>query len=251
MRACGPMSTAHLPCLHSFSRNRNCRRPVAAGARNLHPRRLLPPSAPAPQDHLNDFMWHLLHKAQKHPDAGPFLAPVSAEDVPDYYTIIIVSCRLVAPGCLVLPTRPPFPASIPKTPFSSPLVRPGPAPPLPSPPPDHPPPHFSPPPVPLPGQDPMDLGTMEERLRSRRYYITLNMFAADLYKMVKNCQVRRCQRSWAHRPALNRLLAANDAPPAAQASRAQPPKGGAGSCLTALPSLRAADLLPDSSSSQP
>lgn len=78
------------------------------------------------EDHLNDFMWHLLHKAQKHPDAGPFLAPVSAEDVPDYYTIII---------------------------------------------------------------DPMDLGTMEQRLRSRRYYITLNMFAADFYKMVKNCQL--------------------------------------------------------------
>lgn len=36
----------------------------------------------------------------------------------------------------------------------------------------------------------MDLGTMEERLNSRRYYITLNMFAADFYKMVKNCQVR-------------------------------------------------------------
>ena len=35
----------------------------------------------------------------------------------------------------------------------------------------------------------MDLGTMEERLASRRYYITLNMFAADFYKMVKNCQV--------------------------------------------------------------
>jgi hypothetical protein len=40
-----------------------------------------------------------------------------------------------------------------------------------------------------PAQDPMDLGTMEERLASRRYYITLNMFAADFYKMVKNCQV--------------------------------------------------------------
>lgn len=51
-----------------------------------------PPALPALQDSLNDFMWHLLHKAQKHPDAGPFLAPVSAEDVPDYYTIIIVSC---------------------------------------------------------------------------------------------------------------------------------------------------------------
>lgn len=36
----------------------------------------------------------------------------------------------------------------------------------------------------------MDLHTMEERLLSRRYYITLNMFAADFYKMVKNCQVR-------------------------------------------------------------
>jgi hypothetical protein len=42
-------------------------------------------------------------------------------------------------------------------------------------------------------QDPMDLGTMEQRLASRRYYITLNMFAADFYKMVKNCQVGR---SW-------------------------------------------------------
>ncbi|KAL4424337.1 hypothetical protein ABPG75_001638 [Micractinium tetrahymenae] len=78
------------------------------------------------EDHLSDFMWHLLRKAQKHADAAPFLAPVSAEDVPDYYTIII---------------------------------------------------------------DPMDLGTMEERLASRRYYITLNMFAADFYKMVKNCQL--------------------------------------------------------------
>lgn len=37
----------------------------------------------------------------------------------------------------------------------------------------------------------MDLGTMEQRLASRRYYITLNMFAADFYKMVKNCQVGR------------------------------------------------------------
>ncbi|KAI3436320.1 hypothetical protein D9Q98_002373 [Chlorella vulgaris] len=37
--------------------------------------------------------------------------------------------------------------------------------------------------------DPMDLHTMEERLLSRRYYITLNMFAADFYKMVKNCQL--------------------------------------------------------------
>lgn len=36
----------------------------------------------------------------------------------------------------------------------------------------------------------MDLGTMEARLASRRYYTTLNMFAADFYKMVKNCQVR-------------------------------------------------------------
>ena len=37
----------------------------------------------------------------------------------------------------------------------------------------------------------MDLGTMEARLASRRYYTTLNMFAADFYKMVMNCQVRR------------------------------------------------------------
>jgi hypothetical protein len=41
----------------------------------------------------------------------------------------------------------------------------------------------------FPVKDPMDLGTMEERLASRRYYITLNMLAADFYKMVKNCQV--------------------------------------------------------------
>lgn len=41
----------------------------------------------------------------------------------------------------------------------------------------------------------MDLGTMEARLASRTYYITLNMFAADFYKMVKNCQVRA--RAWA------------------------------------------------------
>lgn len=33
----------------------------------------------------------LLKKAQRHADAGPFLQPVSAEDVPDYYSIIIVS----------------------------------------------------------------------------------------------------------------------------------------------------------------
>ena len=35
----------------------------------------------------------------------------------------------------------------------------------------------------------MDLGTMERRLASRRYYTTLNMFVADFYRMVKNCQV--------------------------------------------------------------
>ncbi len=49
-------------------------------------------------------------------------------------------------------------------------------------------------------QDPMDLGTMEARLASRRYYITLNMFAADFYKMVKNCQVGAGPgRSWMRR----------------------------------------------------
>ncbi|PRW60054.1 Histone acetyltransferase GCN5 [Chlorella sorokiniana] len=78
------------------------------------------------EDNLHEFMAMLLKKAQRHADAAPFLQPVSADDVPDYYSIII---------------------------------------------------------------DPMDLGTMEQRLKSRRYYITLNMFAADFYKMVKNCQL--------------------------------------------------------------
>lgn len=78
------------------------------------------------QETLHDFMSHLLRKVMKHADAGPFLAPVPPEDVPDYYNVII---------------------------------------------------------------DPMDLGTMEQRLASRRYYVTLNMFAADFYKMVKNCQL--------------------------------------------------------------
>ena len=32
----------------------------------------------------------LLRKAQRHADAGPFLAPVSAEEVPDYYQVIVV-----------------------------------------------------------------------------------------------------------------------------------------------------------------
>jgi hypothetical protein len=39
-------------------------------------------------------MGMLLKKAQRHADAGPFLQPVSGADVPDYYTIIIVSLRL-------------------------------------------------------------------------------------------------------------------------------------------------------------
>lgn len=42
------------------------------------------------QEHLHDFMAALLRKAQRHADAGPFLRPVPAEDVPDYYTIIVV-----------------------------------------------------------------------------------------------------------------------------------------------------------------
>ncbi|PSC71001.1 Histone acetyltransferase GCN5 [Micractinium conductrix] len=78
------------------------------------------------EEHLYAFMDLLLRRAKRHADARPFLVPVPAEDVPDYYTIIV---------------------------------------------------------------DPMDLGTMEERLRSRTYYNTLNMFAADFYKMVKNCQL--------------------------------------------------------------
>lgn len=37
----------------------------------------------------------LLKKAQRHADAGPFLAPVSVDDVPDYYSIIIVSLGFI------------------------------------------------------------------------------------------------------------------------------------------------------------
>lgn len=43
------------------------------------------------QDNLHEFMGMLLKKAQRHADSAPFLQPVSAADVPDYYTIIIVS----------------------------------------------------------------------------------------------------------------------------------------------------------------
>lgn len=40
---------------------------------------------------------------------------------------------------------------------------------------------------------------MEARLACRRYYVTLNMFAADFYKMVKNCQVGGCTRTQGRR----------------------------------------------------
>jgi hypothetical protein len=50
-------------------------------------------------------MTMLLKKAQKHADAGPFLHAVSAADVPDYYSVIIVSCRekgLAVVACLLV-----------------------------------------------------------------------------------------------------------------------------------------------------
>jgi len=49
------------------------------------------PAHNALQENLFEFMSMLLKKAQRHADAGPFLQAVSAEDVPDYYSIIIVS----------------------------------------------------------------------------------------------------------------------------------------------------------------
>ena len=43
------------------------------------------------QEALHEFMAVLLRKVQRHADAAPFLRPVPAADVPDYYTVIIVS----------------------------------------------------------------------------------------------------------------------------------------------------------------
>ena len=43
------------------------------------------------QEALHEFMAMLLRKVQRHADAAPFLHPVPAADVPDYYTVIIVS----------------------------------------------------------------------------------------------------------------------------------------------------------------
>ena len=99
----------------------------------------------------------LLKKAQRHADAAPFLQPVSAEDVPDYYSIIIVSwsewlARLggvgalgVMMGALVVTSG--RAVSIELRPV----------------------PHSKPHRIALPRsmQDPMDLGTMEQRLQSR------------------------------------------------------------------------------------
>lgn len=120
----------------------------------------------------------LLKKAQRHADAGPFLAPVSVDDVPDYYSIIIVSCCFVVDGgfrqprlrgvgacrqrawlvyCLI-PSLDPLQEPVdlrsmdpalhrilPACLFKSIIC-----------------------PIGFSLQDPMDLGTMEQRLKSRR-----------------------------------------------------------------------------------
>ena len=47
----------------------------------------------------------LLRRAKRHADARPFLVPVPAEDVPDYYTIIVVgvlSCPAAMPCCMCM-----------------------------------------------------------------------------------------------------------------------------------------------------
>lgn len=73
----------------------------------------------------------------------------------------------------------------------------------------------------------MDLGTMEARLASRRYYTTLNMFAADFYKMVKNCQVGGLG-GWGHwqgSRCCGGLIAAGATLAPAAAPARQPPHG--------------------------
>ena len=43
---------------------------------------------PAPRSADHYFMERLLRDMQNHPQAWPFLTPVNAEDVPDYYDVI-------------------------------------------------------------------------------------------------------------------------------------------------------------------
>ena len=60
---------------------------------------------PSLQEHLYAFMDLLLRRAKRHADARPFLVPVPAEDVPDYYTIIVVgvlSCPAAMPCCMCM-----------------------------------------------------------------------------------------------------------------------------------------------------
>jgi histone acetyltransferase len=40
-----------------------------------------------------------------------------------------------------------------------------------------------------PAQDPMDLSTMDARLKRANYYTTLDIFVADFRRIVDNCRV--------------------------------------------------------------
>lgn len=91
------------------------------------PYRLILPVGEVPCNRrtLQAFMEQILFDIKRHRDAWPFLEPVSAEDVPDYYDVV---------------------------------------------------------------KDPMDLRCMQERLDSEQYYITLDIFVADLRRIFTNCR---------------------------------------------------------------
>ena len=52
-------------------------------------------------------------------------------------------------------------------------------------------------------QDPMDLGLMEQRLKKKDYYLTLDIFAADMRRIFNNARVYNASDSayykWANK----------------------------------------------------
>lgn len=107
-------------------------------------------------------MTKALEEICSHEDSWPFLEPVDANDVPDYYDVVKVRAKFFAVlekyTCKVLYCDWGF--DLPGSDSGLGCV-----------------------------QDPIDLSLIKRRLQSRRYYLTLDIFTADLKRMFANCKL--------------------------------------------------------------